>query len=201
MDFNSDGSETESFLQMSSSQAWLHRRLSMHTARDKIKHSRLLSALKRPGPWSMWSPYLFIYFSPRLTSNDKDSNKGRKRGAHIQEVIKCRSDFAGKEMWRFSATPVLNKKLLESFCIASIVGKVKDCAFLMSFFFFNRPGKWVPLYLNYSLVIPGRSYCCKTAVRTCGVASFLKHAGFSIFIRLLTYMKAPSCPCQHVEDI
>lgn len=60
-DFNSDGSETESFLQMSSSQAWLHRRLSMHTARDKIKHSRLLSALKRPGPWSMWSPYLFIF--------------------------------------------------------------------------------------------------------------------------------------------
>lgn len=61
MDFNGDGSETASFLQMSSSQAWLHRRLSMHTARDKIKHTRLLCALKHPGPWSMWSLYLFIF--------------------------------------------------------------------------------------------------------------------------------------------
>ena len=48
-------SENESFLQMLSSQAWLHSRLAMHTATDKIKHSRLLAALKYPGPWSMWS--------------------------------------------------------------------------------------------------------------------------------------------------
>lgn len=59
--FNNDGSETGSVLQMLSSQAWLHRRFSMHTARDKIKHSRLLCALKHPGPWSMWSLYLFIF--------------------------------------------------------------------------------------------------------------------------------------------
>lgn len=75
MDFNGDGSETDSFLQMSSSQAWLHSRLSMHTARDKIKHSRLLSALKHPGPWSMWSFFFFFFFKINLNDSKKTNKK------------------------------------------------------------------------------------------------------------------------------
>lgn len=85
-------SETESFLQMSSSQAWLHSRLAMHTATDKIKHSRLLFALKRPGPRSMWSRFFFL----SSTSNDRDLRNHTKkysnavsRRATLPPLMKC----------------------------------------------------------------------------------------------------------------
>lgn len=66
---------------------------------------------------------LFIYFSSRLTSNDKYSNEELEGDTHILEVIKRRSDFAENEMWRFIATLILNKKLLTVFWLHLFLNK------------------------------------------------------------------------------
>ena len=66
-------SETPFFLQMWSSQAWLHSPLATHPATDKIKHQRLHTALKYPGPRSMWSPLFY-----NSSSKDGDLRIHRK---------------------------------------------------------------------------------------------------------------------------
>lgn len=96
------------------------------------------------------APFIYLFFPPRLTANDKDSKEEPKRRTHILEVIKCRSDFAENEMWRFTAT---QKTLLRV---------------LWSYQFFNKnqtlgpfsvmvPSFFCHVGSNYHLVTSGRS--------------------------------------------